>query len=773
MANADGSVIFSCDLDSTKAQKKLSKLRDEISELNSKLEKETGNKMNLEKQLDAASQAAKATEERVKMLRKEVERLNDREWIQKQGFTQNEYQTQVLDRRAAAEAELKQQEALLHTQTKEVKTLSAAYEETTANIDSMTVKLDKAKVAAGELIANTEQERREREAENSALAKAGQYAARFRDQVKSLARSMLVFSVITAALMALRKQIKAAIATSTEASDAFARLKGALLTLAAPLMDVLIPALTWLMNLLAAIVSEIVTIISILSGKSKKSMEASGKNLYKEAAAIDATGKAAKEATDALAAFDEINKLSTTTSVGGGGGGASAIAPDFDFDEGPMMEKLDKVFQKINDIFKTIRAGLEIVVDDLKWSFDKKVIPKSKATWLTVLTALLGATLGAAFGGITGGVIGLSLGVLLGLYLVGLDPETWKTEMDAEDAWIVVITALLGALLGSVFLGITGGVAGFSLGAILGLYLTGFAEGDEEHGGKSQLLSELIVVLCALLGAVIGSIVTPGVGTVVGMGLGLILGLSIYSVRKDPKKGTQRLVSIGRSVLLGLLAGVLGVGLAALGIVSAGTAFIISAAIGLALKFFVDSVDDSKVRKATSGFTGTRVSTKAPARSRRVAAQSLDGNAPVYNDIPALASGAVIPPNRKFLAVLGDQKSGTNVEAPLSTIKQAVMEAMAQGTVHFGAHTWESGALIRSCARVHSSVLIREHLLSEKLAFALDGHSRADERNLSDRRLHDRIESVVIAHSVTSMLCIISLTDTPDRSATKEKRVPR
>ena len=680
MANADGSVIFSCDLDSTKAQKKLSKLRDEISELNSKLEKETGNKMNLEKQLDAASQAAKATEERVKMLRKEVERLNDREWIQKQGFTQNEYQTQVLDRRAAAEAELKQQEELLHTQTKEVKTLSAAYEETTANIDSMTARLDKAKVTAGELIANTEQERREREAENSALAKAGQYAARFRDQVKSLARSMLVFSVITAALMALRKQIKAAIATSAEASDAFARLKGALLTLAAPLMDVLIPALTWLMNLLAAIVSEIVTIISILSGKSKKSMETSGKNLYKETAAIDATGKAAKEATDALAAFDEINKLSTTTSVGGGGGGASAIAPDFDFDEGPMMEKLDKVFQKINDIFKTIRAGLEIVVDDLKWSFDKKAIPKSKATWLTVLTALLGATLGAAFGGITGGVIGLSLGVLLGLYLVGLDPETWKTEMDAEDAWIVVITALLGALLGSVFLGITGGVAGLSLGAILGLYLTGFAEGDEEHGGKSQLLSELIVVLCALLGAVIGSIVTPGVGTVVGMGLGLILGLSIYSVRKDPKKGTQRLVSIGRSVLLGLLAGVLGVGLAALGIVSAGTAFIISAAIGLALKFFVDSVDDSKVRKATSGFTGTRVSTKTPTRSRRVAAQNLDGNAPVYNEIPALASGAVIPPNRKFLAVLGDQKSGTNVEAPLSTIKQAVMEAMAQGS---------------------------------------------------------------------------------------------
>ncbi|MCI8387501.1 MAG: hypothetical protein HFE63_03425 [Clostridiales bacterium] len=46
--------------------------------------------------------------------------------------------------------------------------------------------------------------------------------------------------------------------------------------------------------------------------------------------------------------------------------------------------------------------------------------------------------------------------------------------------------------------------------------------------------------------------------------------------------------------------------------------------------------------------------------------------------VPALASGAVIPPNREFLAVLGDQKQGTNIEAPLETIKQAFREAMAE-----------------------------------------------------------------------------------------------
>lgn len=40
--------------------------------------------------------------------------------------------------------------------------------------------------------------------------------------------------------------------------------------------------------------------------------------------------------------------------------------------------------------------------------------------------------------------------------------------------------------------------------------------------------------------------------------------------------------------------------------------------------------------------------------------------------IPYLAQGAVLPANKPFLAVVGDQRHGTNVEAPLATIQQAV-----------------------------------------------------------------------------------------------------
>ena len=52
--------------------------------------------------------------------------------------------------------------------------------------------------------------------------------------------------------------------------------------------------------------------------------------------------------------------------------------------------------------------------------------------------------------------------------------------------------------------------------------------------------------------------------------------------------------------------------------------------------------------------------------------------------IPALARGAVIPANKEFLAVLGDQKHGTNIEAPLDTIKQANRESFLELMVELG-----------------------------------------------------------------------------------------
>ena len=48
--------------------------------------------------------------------------------------------------------------------------------------------------------------------------------------------------------------------------------------------------------------------------------------------------------------------------------------------------------------------------------------------------------------------------------------------------------------------------------------------------------------------------------------------------------------------------------------------------------------------------------------------------------IPYLAQGAVLPANQPFMAVVGDQKHGTNIEAPLSTIQEAVALVMEDQT---------------------------------------------------------------------------------------------
>lgn len=51
-------------------------------------------------------------------------------------------------------------------------------------------------------------------------------------------------------------------------------------------------------------------------------------------------------------------------------------------------------------------------------------------------------------------------------------------------------------------------------------------------------------------------------------------------------------------------------------------------------------------------------------------------NIPKIN-IPLLAKGAVIPPNKEFLAVLGDQKRGNNIEAPEDLIRKIIHEELA------------------------------------------------------------------------------------------------
>jgi hypothetical protein len=66
-------------------------------------------------------------------------------------------------------------------------------------------------------------------------------------------------------------------------------------------------------------------------------------------------------------------------------------------------------------------------------------------------------------------------------------------------------------------------------------------------------------------------------------------------------------------------------------------------------------------------------------------------------NVPLLAKGAVIPPNAPFAAILGDQKKGTNIEAPLDTIKQAVRDVLGDGR-QMGGNTYNVTATAKGRA---------------------------------------------------------------------------
>lgn len=71
---------------------------------------------------------------------------------------------------------------------------------------------------------------------------------------------------------------------------------------------------------------------------------------------------------------------------------------------------------------------------------------------------------------------------------------------------------------------------------------------------------------------------------------------------------------------------------------------------------------------------GVTVSQWEPESGSRASARSVTA---WMDDIPALAAGAIIPPNNPFLAVLGDNTREAEIVAPYSAIKQAAGEAIA------------------------------------------------------------------------------------------------
>ena len=760
MANADGSVIIKADIDDKQAQRELNALTKKIDALQEKLNSKKAKRdsfANDFNDLGARLDEAKAKLDQMK---------NSGEFFTSSAIKEQEATV------ASIQSRFDKMDEKLKSQDESIK-------------DSAN-DLGRMKDRAGQLATQIAAAKEKTTGFSAAAEDANKRLEKLSNRVKVLARRVLVFSLITRALRSLKDYMWEAIQTNDEAMAAVGRLKGALRTLAQPILNVLIPAFTVLVNVITQVVNALSKLVSMIFGTTADESARAAENLYNQQKALSGVGGAAKKASKSLASFDEINKLSGDSSSGGGGAGApnfvssmkdqiSAVASLF-VGAGLLALGAILTFSGIN-----IPLGIALMAIGAltiysavseNWGAIKEALQGELGSIVAIVSVALLA-LGAIF--VFGGVnipLGLGLLVLGAVGLAATIAANWgviKEALQGEVGQIVAVVSTALLALGAVLL-FTG--AGIALG--LGLILVGAA------GLAAAIVpnwESIVEALQGPLGEVIGiisaALLVLGVvllftGAGVPLGLGLIavgaVGLAaaiapnwnflldkLKGVWEDIKaffnntviggllKAKEKIAEWGHNVI-GKVKDVLGIHSPSTETTQMGDYMMqglangINENQGLVLEQFqlvLDNIDTEFLTWQENFMTGFSkfsaefnkswlahwsltnrnfviqwnyiigsfqrgINNVIDGLNRLVAAaNSLSdltgrhyGSVSRVNiaklPIPKLATGAVIPPNREFMAVLGDQKSGTNIETPLATMVQAFKQALAESGYNGG-----------------------------------------------------------------------------------------
>ena len=219
----------------------------------------------------------------------------------------------------------------------------------------------------------------------SSLAQSGKGLQTFLNRLGSIAAGALVFNVISAGLRNMTNYMGQALLSSASLRIALGNLSGAAQTAAAPLIQVLTPALTALASAAATVFGYIAQLVSFLTGTTVSAASDAAAGVAGVGSAAEETAQQVKDASKSLAGFDELERLSEpqqdTGSGGGGGAGASQIVPNYDFQgKSPFLDSIldaikagdwyqvgELVAQKLNEGMAAIDWG-PIDATAIRWA---------------------------------------------------------------------------------------------------------------------------------------------------------------------------------------------------------------------------------------------------------------------------------------------------------------------------------------------------------------------------------------------------------------------
>lgn len=724
---ADGTIIINTEIDSTQAQKELNALTKKISGLSEKLNDLEREKLPLVEQsaqLGANLDAAKATLEHMKS--------------GSEFFTSDS---------------IANQQAQVNAMQKEFDSAASKVETINAKINKTAAYLDNAKRKAVELSGQLAGAKNGTRALSPAAKKASKRFEKLDNRIKGLAKRVFVFTMITAALRKIRDYMWSAIQTNTDAMAAVSKLKGALRTLAQPLVNVVIPAFTLFANVLTVVVNTAARLLSALFGSTLASSQKAAKSLYDQQNAIKGVGSAAKKASKNLASFDELNTMSGDIESSGGGGVSGGVAPDF---ASMVSSGLTAV--------ATLFTGVALIALGAVIAFSGISIPLGIAMMVAGALAVYGAasenweliaatlqgSLAAIIAVIAGAV--LAIGVILvmaghipigiGMILAGaaslatVAAVNWDTITKFITDNINIITGIVGAA--SLAVGAILALSGANLPLGIALLLVGAVSlaasitlnWDTIQNAMKGTIGEATAIISGAVLVLGATLLFTGAGIPLGIGLILLgsAGLAtaivpnwntVQEKLQGPLGGIMALIG-GFLVVLGLILLFTGAGIPlGIGLIVAGGASL-AAAIAPNWNFITEkvkgvwqSIKDFWNAKIAPIFTAAWWANLGKTIMNGLISgveaginwvlggigDLVNGITGILNKIPGvnigrvnwgnvhiprLAQGAVIPANREFLAVLGDQKHGTNIEAPADLIRQIVREEVGKtsGATH-------------------------------------------------------------------------------------------
>ena len=525
---------------------------------------------------------------------------------------------------------------------------------------------------------------------------------KFTKRIAGLAKRVFIFTMITKALRTMRKMLLSTIGADKQMSTSLAQIRGNLISAFAPIYNYILPAIRTLLAWLAKLTAVVSVFINSLFGKTASQADASAKALYNQASATKAAGDAAEKTKKQLSGLDEMNRWESKDSSGGGGG-SSGIAPKFDLSDQVDTGKIGKiaaVVRKLSPYVAAVAAGFAA------WKIGKKFLGDlSKAKQLAL--AVAGA-------------------VLMAINVV----DMLKNGINFDN----LTGYIIGAAAAVTGLGLAFGVLGGAITAIVaGLVLLGVAIRDViKNGFNSKNLTAITVALLTIGGAI--AIIT---GAWIPLLIAAIAAVVVWIVAKwtSIKEWISKTISSIDAAFEQFLANVEeGVAAAVDWVIEKWTAVkewfsglwekVSSGAVAAwdGIKSAFKSVPEwfqSKFRDAwqkvkdvfsTGGriWSGIKEGIESTFRTvvnaiirgmntiiavpfsrinsmlNMIRNASFLGISPFQNlwgvnplpvpQIPMLARGAVIPANRQFLAVLGDQRNGNNLEAPESLLRQIVRE---------------------------------------------------------------------------------------------------